>query len=320
MKYLQAVLGILFLMLTVYAHNPGADDSLPWIPFTWEPENPNKGIPEKTQFSIPVKITGISQQFEALINLNSMARTMLNGYAFDRCLKKYPALKQRIDTTRIAYIQDIFCPFLTKIELTLGEIVFPETDIPLFYNYLYTAADSLSAKSEKRIATIATDFFADGVLVIDYPNERLCRLNEIAESWKEKFYFVDIRKSKDYPTVILPLKIAGSTRNVIFETDCNMFPLLSTPSKISKIIDAKCCTDTLLLGYGAERIELYGYKIKGAVRLGPIVFDSCPIYEVEYIDDDDLNKAKVWGIIGNRYFLNRTIVIDYKNGKFGISY
>ena len=118
--------------------------------------------------------------------------------------------------------------------------------------------------------------------------------------------------------VILPLKIAGSIRNVVFETRYNMFPLLSTPSKVSEIIATEYHTDSLSFGFEKDQINIYGYKIKGNVQFGPIVFDAFPVYETEY-NDEDMDEAGVWGIIGNRYFLNRTIIIDYKNRRFGVS-
>lgn len=62
-----------------------------------------------------------------------------------------------------------------------------------------------------------------------------------------------------------------------------------------------------------------GYIPDVKIMLGKEELDnSLPVYGSDMLNDKNLDRSGYWGLTGNRYFLDKTIVIDYKNRRFGI--
>lgn len=315
MRKLLLAAGALLLITSAYAQKL-PDDHLPWIPFAWKSESISGKVVEKTSFSIPLSIEGIPHSFDAQFDLGA-ATTMLYGNTIAPYLEKYGV---RADTTQTIYIQGEPCPVLPKAALKLGAVAFQGTNVALFQGYgdLMTA-DSISTPTIKHAGTVAADLFNDGVLVIDYPNERLCRLDSIPGDWHEAFELVDIDYIEEMNWIFLPLQIGDATHKILFDTGSSMFPLLSSPSNIAAIADTRHCTDSLTVGAWGNQVQVNGYAPTVKIRLGTTTFAPQPVYASEYLSDETLNEAGFWAIVGNRYFLDRIVVIDYRNKRFGIS-
>lgn len=274
---------------------------------------------EKTAMSVPVKIGEMPYPFDAQFDLGASA-TMVYGNTFAPYMQKHSEIKQRLDTTRTVNIQGERCAILSKIDLTLGETAFPQTDVVLFSNYGDAmTADSVGTSSVKHIGTIAADLFNTGVLVIDYPGERLCGMKNVPQAWEQEFEFVDIDYDAEMNWILIPLKIGGEVRKVLFDTGSSMFSLLSSPSHIAGIADTTNCTDSLSVGAWENTVQVHGYAPHAAVQFGSVAFTPHSVYASPYLDDQTLEEAGFWGIVGNRYFLDRTIIVDYRNKRFGIS-
>lgn len=303
-----------FLAISALAQTSGPD----WIPFTWESATMGDRKIEKTAMSVPVKIGKMPYRFEAQFDLGASA-TILYGNTFAPYLEKYGDLKQS-ESTRTVTIQGESCPILSKTDLILGETAFLEKDIALLPNSgEVMTTDSVGTNSVKHIGTVAADLFNTGVLVIDYPAQRLCRLENIPRNWEAKFEFVDIDYDAQMNWILIPLKIGDQTHKVLFDTGSSMFALLSSKSHVSTIADTKHYADSLSVGAWGNTVQVYGYKSDVPVQFGSVAFAPHPVYASPYLDDQTLSEAGFWGVVGNRYFLDRTILIDYKHKRFGIS-
>ena len=155
--------------------------------------------------------------------------------------------------------------------------------------------------------------------VIDYKNQRLCGIESLPSDWEQRVEFVDIEYVKESNLVFLPLQIGDITYRVMFDTGSSIFPLLSSLSKIARISNPDRCVDSLTVLSWGKPVDVYGYIPDVKIMLGKEELDnSLPVYGSDMLNDKNLDRSGYWGLTGNRYFLDKTIVIDYKNRRFGI--
>ena len=194
-------------------------------------------------------------------------------------------------------------------------------DVLIFFEDFGTemTKDSLCTSTIKHIGTIAADLFEGKILIIDYKNQRLCGIESLPSDWEQRVEFVDIEYVKESNLVFLPLQIGDITYRVMFDTGSSIFPLLSSLSKIARISNPDRCVDSLTVLSWGKPVDVYGYIPDVKIMLGKEELDnSLPVYGSDMLNDKNLDRSGYWGLTGNRYFLDKTIVIDYKNRRFGI--
>lgn len=303
----------------IYAQDDKFEDNIPWINFEWQSHELNGRLIEKTAITVPVRIDNLPYKFDAQFDLGAIS-SMFYENTINPYLSIYPYLTEKIDTTKTGLIQGIHSPVIRDIDLTLDGILFPKRELLLFKGYGDVMnTDSVHTPSVKHIGTIAADLFADKILVIDYPNQRLCGLNTIPHSWVKNFEFVDIEHIKERNWLLLPLQINGNTEKVVFDTGSSLFPVVSSAQKISSIADTTKIVDQFTGSSWGEAEVVYGFEPNVEIKIGTTILESLPVYYSENIDDEMLDYAGFWGLAGNRYFLNKIVILDYKNQRFGIS-
>jgi hypothetical protein len=231
-------------------------------------------------------------------------------------LEKYPALKAKIDTTRTFRIQDQKNVKLVGVALTLGGVPFGLHDVGYFKNYgdsLTSAA--LARQDEVHIGTIAPDFFQNKVLIIDYHRQRLCVSDnvpaEFARATFQPFKLTDGR-------IKIPLRISGVSQDLLFDTGASLFALSTTQPRALAVTTGPV-QDSLKISSWGEYYYVYGRRTKGPVAFG----NKCLPVTLTFYDKKSrytkfFEQEHIWGMTGNAYFLNNTIIIDYKNRVFGV--
>ena len=72
------------------------------------------------------------------------------------------------------------------------------------------------------------------------------------------------------------------------------------------------------LWWGQE-ITFYGLEINKPIAFGGKVLKSAKVYyDKEGLWDGIYNSYNIWGITGNAYFFDNTVIIDYKNKLFRV--
>lgn len=87
---------------------------------------------------------------------------------------------------------------------------------------------------------------------------------------------------------------------------------------MAQIADTSHCIDSLAISSWGEISNVYSYQPKVKIEFDNMDLSSHQVFAGDQVSDEMLEDAGFWGIVGNRYFLNQTVVIDYKNNKFGI--
>jgi hypothetical protein len=122
----------------------------------------------------------------------------------------------------------------------------------------------------------------------------------------------------DSGRIKVPFNINGRKEMLMFDTGSSMFSLLTTKSNAIQISDG-IVADSLSVNSWGNEIPVYGSNISADVKFAG---KSLPASLVYYVDnpqfDAGFKQMGIWGITGNAYFSNNTIIIDYRNKKIAV--
>jgi hypothetical protein len=256
------------------------------IPFVWSDAELNGDHFAKTSMHIPVKLSGDSSTYY---------------FQFDTgANKSFLYTKGNTDSTLVKR-----CNNGDSILSNIGLLHL----IPISSNSVYKES------GKTFIGTIGADFFADKIIEINFPEQRI----NVLESYdSSKYELMPCKGSLGRPTITLT--IDKQEYNFLYDTGSSLFDLWTT----KKLWNKWKSPDSPIQEYP---ISSWG-KINSASRAklyAPIAINqktSTQLIEIWYNSNKNFKKsfrnARVSGIIGNKPFTNQTIIIDIVNQRIGI--
>ncbi len=288
---------------------------LRWLPFNWEGATLSGRHFDKVAIMVPVTIDNLPHKFNMQLDLGAVT-TVVYGNTLAPYLEKYPALKAKMDTTKTFRIQSQKNVKLAGVALALGGVPFGQHDVGYFKNYgdSLTAA-ALARQDEVHIGTIAPDLFQDKVLIIDYPHQRLCVSDKVpAEFARAAFQPFKLKDGR----IKMPLRIGGVSQDLLFDTGASLFALSTTELR-ARAATIGPVKDSLKISSWGEYYYVYGRRTKVPVSFGTKLLPATlAFYDKKSRYAKFFEEENIWGITGNAYFLNNTVIIDYKNRVFGV--
>ena len=288
---------------------------LNWIPFNWTGDSVSGRYFDKLAITIPVTLDKLPHQFNMQLDLGAVT-TVIYGNFIQPYLEKYAELKKKIDTTLTFVMQGQKTCMFKNMGLKLGNVSFGNINIGYFKNFGDSILmDSINSLSIKHIGTIAPDIFQDKLLIIDYPNERICIVDDLPKVYSKAFFMpYKIRNGR----IKIPFIIGEKEEDVLFDTGSSLFSLMTTEKRAIEI-SGNQISDSLKSSSWGESFWFFGQKTNLKIKFGNKQFKPALIFY------DRLNKfdkfyeeESIWGITGNAYFFNNVVIIDYKNKRFGV--
>lgn len=180
--------------------------------------------------------------------------------------------------------------------------------------------DSLVSRrvNHKQIGVIGSDILKNKILIIDFPNTRMCIVDSVDSLYRKTFDMVEMKIIRSWP--VIPVQINGDKKWMIFDTGSSNNDLLTTKSNWDLLGDKTMHVDTMgpANSWGTP-ISLYGLPLKNGCKIGNTNFKKCRIW---YTNSDRIEKLikgdNLFGITGNAMYLNKTVMLDYKNKRFGV--
>lgn len=308
-----------FVLLLLFNLNGYGQSSikLPWFHFDWETADMGGRTIEKSAILLPFKIEQMPYQFKAQFDLGATT-TMLYGKAMSPYLERYPQIQNKLDTTLKVLIEGSQHPSFRSLTLTVDKVRLPGINVGYFSNFGQTmTADSVNTPSVKLVGTIAGDICRDKVLIIDFPHQQMCVTQSIPAAFKSA-RFVQCRLMDG--RLMIPFSINGKVAYVMFDTGSSLSSLLTHTSNLHDVsLPGAPDADSLMVSTWGRQHMLYFKEITAVVKVGDKTLGKGL---VDYEDDPNLAKflesENLWGITGNKYFLNNTVIIDYKHKLFAV--
>jgi len=288
-----------------------------WIDFDWVGDSIGNQYIDKLAITIPFSIEGIPHKFKSQFDLGANL-TMVYGNTLKPYLDKYKNVK--LDTIANANFENGKKIFFKSIAFRLDTVLFK--NLELFYYNGYgevLTQDSVDTPTIKHIGTIGTDLFKEKYLIIDFPNQRIASLDSLNTHYKNKTSFVDAIQDR-HGRLKVPVTINGTTHYFLFDTGASMFPLAVDKDDIEEISKESSATDTLTTSSWGEYYDVHGYKITSDIYIGnfKIETENLKVYDSKKEFKQFYEKEEIMGLMGNSFFLDKRIIVDYKNKRFGI--
>jgi len=294
-----------------YGHPTG---TLPWIPFKWIGNEIKRKQVEKNALCVPVKIDNIPHDFYFQFDMGS-TYTMLYENSLQPYLDKYPQLSNKLERKRPELMFWDDSKDFADLQLALGSVPFTGSHVYIKRSYgRVLNHDSITNNSQKIIGTIGVDMLQTHVVIIDYPNQRICILDTLPVAYNATFSPFHLSR---HGKVLLQMKYNGLVYDVIFDTGSSIFSLLTSGERLY-LFSGENNNDTIPIVSWGEVHRLIGRHMPGTVLLNNIPFSNVEVYGDYRLNDELLKEEKADAVTGNALFWNKTVVIDFKRKLFGV--
>lgn len=161
------------------------------------------------------------------------------------------------------------------------------------------------------IGTIGADIFQNKVLIIDYPNQRFAICDTVPRIYQNHLLNIELNNSGK---IILPYKSKGNYYKIMFDNGSSLFPIIARTINRPKFSNNPVI-DSLNISSWGEIHMVDSRLITDSFELAGKIFCNVKVYENHTDNGMDMNTD---GMAGNYLFWNNTVIIDYKNKKFGV--
>ncbi|MDH6253259.1 hypothetical protein M2347_002986 [Chryseobacterium sp. H1D6B] len=316
-KQLLIIAGLCSILAGCMVSNKNDDhtNSYSWFPFSWYAANLSGKNFDKVAMLVPVKVNDLKASFTLQFDLGSDATIIygntINSYYKQNEMKNFivESSKSTDDGGKTVYATKGLVYHFGK--LSKDNLMYKDDygdKIP---------QDSLFTKNPKHIGSLGADVFNDKILIIDYPNKRMCVLDSLDDYWKKRTTFVEARSKNG--RLHIPLTINNQIHWFLFDTGASLFPINTNKELWSSIIDKTAKTDTIIANSWGDKVKFFGRPIKEKVYLGKRKLEDNYAWYNENERLQEFNKdEEVDGLTGNAFFFNNIVVLDFKNKKFGV--
>lgn len=312
------LLALILSSTTFFASSQPVElENLKWYDFYWMGDSANP----KDAMILNGKVDTVNFNFRWQFDTGS-PRTFVYGNVWNSFCNAFPYLKKlffTIDTLKA----DGF------INLKDGGIKISGNKLPqnnrigLLQGYGNTIDKNVILENLGAFTTLGTigiDIFRQGVLVIDFKKNKIAYADKLQDQfYSKKQNTIDFTLYQN--RIILPIKIGNSIFNFFYDSGASLFPLKTTAAftSIKALVNY---TDTLrnITTWG-KSYDVPGGSIQKKVKLGNLKLAHPKIYvhpDPELYHTKIFQEANTSGLIGNAYFENRVIVIDFTKMKFTI--
>ena len=283
--------------------------AIAWAKFEWTNDTFGGKYFERTSMNIPCKLEGLPNTFTFQFDLGAFSTGVYeNPYSSFYILNK--ELESKIKRLK------------SPIQFWNKNKTFQNFQIN-FGNYTATNKEGFVYKDygEKIVApnltdtfhlgTIGSDLFKDKVLIIDYPNRRFAICDTIPKEFAMNLIDIELDNNG---RAILPMTIHNNSYRIMFDNGSSIFPII-TEAKNIRNYSTLPDIDTIRISTWGQTHGVTGKMIKDSFELAGQKFSNVKVYA----NHTGLGIDKQTdGMTGNALFWNRTIVIDYRNKKFGV--
>lgn len=309
-RFIYPVLGMLLCLLTACSgeSNVFQTKGVQWTEFQWVPAEIGGKLEEKAAIMLPLKIDG-QNEGNLLMQLDTGCwSTVFYELPFQLIDKDAYRVKNTKDGRPLAVQYDGAIGTL-PIKRGLAQI---KQDYGTPYQQL---------QGDIYFGTVGLDMFAEHVLVLDFPNQRLCVLDSVSDlpaeiaanssfapaGWAQGWFAVEA-------------VAAGRSLDLFFDTGST--PLIVT-AELWQQLTGKAEEDQGVERFTGnswgEQISLLEAPLLGEFSLGDFHAEDISVYQTTSFNQMFI-QVGVDGLIGNALFYDEYVVIlDLKEMRFGLA-
>lgn len=312
----MAVFGLTIFFVSCKSSEKSSENFIPdnlTEKFYWSPAEISGRHFDKAAIYLPISLDTISEIHYSQFDLGSDATILYQNNL--KSITNYNYLK--LDSLSDANTERPL--FIVKgVELNIGKINFGKRNVLGFYNYGEPVIRKKDTSvSENSIGTIGADIFQNKLLVINFPNQTISVLDSTNMDLENFFSFVDCKIENN--RIMIPIIVNGKTHYFMYDTGSSLFPMITSFNNWKEITTEKV-NDTLSVTNFGNPLIMVGSNSSKEINIGINSIVNFPVYYAKDNNFDEMfEQLKCDGIIGNAFFFSKTICVDFKTNRFGIS-
>ncbi len=284
--------------------------SLFWIPFQWSHEGPEGQTLPRSAMFVPGSLPTLNDlggwfQFDL-----GAPTSVLYGQSFS------PKQRERLQAQ----------PFRPRPAIFNGQEV-PVLEVPVRFGPWEVAPviwladfgdDEPMPDGRPILGTLGGDFARGHVLVVDFPGERLTRLDAVPAAWDAAAHWTRLRLT-ERGHVLIQVEVDGEPHWVMFDTGSSLFEFV-TSAAIWRTLCHGSVTDTLRITAWGKMLELPGGPVRAPFTLAGLPLPVRTAYYYQNMPGWDAfrEQSGILGLMGNAPFWEHAIVLDFPHERFGV--
>ncbi len=309
---------VLFSLISLYGYNQNYRDErhISWIKFQWEGDSIGNRYFDKLAMLVPFQIESIPYKFTSQFDLGAPV-TMIYGNSFKPLLNKFPEITEKLDTVNKKYvIQGIKVGGFSNISFYLDTVKFDHQNLAFFEGFGEKySKDNFKKDTILHIGTIGSNLFKNKVLIIDFKNQKIAVLDSIPYKAEKGLTDIIIEKGR----IKVPVTIDGKKVYVLYDTGSGFATLYLSTNNWNNYRDSVATPDTIMATAWGIEYPLLISKTDIEIKIGNSLFKPETVVanslEPYY---NFFKKENIIGLMGNKLFYDKTLIIDFRNKKFGI--
>ena len=285
-----------------------------WLPFKWASDSLGKRFFDRLAINIDSKINQVLYPLELQFDTGA-PNSILYGNTLSSLIKLQPSLAAQWPELKRDSLKE-WIPINIDLAMT------PTGSRVSKAYVLNQYGDTISPDEWKKgkpvhIGSWGLDARLGKTVLLDFKNQRIAFLDQPVN--EQLISFVQFKFEKN--RIKVPLTINGKEYYFLYDSGASLFPIM-TVKKGWDLINPVATSDTI------KRVSTWGkyYDVYGALLAAKVYIGDTPLAPktIYYHPDPDkyhgpvFDEAGVIGSIGNSYFFDQILVIDFKNNRFGV--
>jgi len=291
------------------------DTGIPWIKFVWTNDSMGKRYYEKTGMNIPVKINDLPYDLTFQFDLGD-EHTEIYENNLAAIYEVNPQIKNKIVRLRSIFQFWNNNKSYKNIVIEAGDYNFKSPNCYVRRNFGEGIdKERILMNRPLHIGSIGVDLFQNKVLIIDYPGERFCILDEVPAGYNVNMVPI---KLSNAGMVLLPMKLNGKSYDCFFDNGSSIFQLIGSSTRVTDY-SKEPDNDTIPISSWGVIHNMTGRKINGTIEIGGQKFNDVEIYadHRKASQEKALNDPS-YLVTGNALFWDKMVIIDFKRKLFGV--
>ena len=271
------------------------------IPITWIKNE----VSPISAMLLPIKINGITTQFYMQFDSGSPS-TIFYKKAIESIILKFPNKIYKIDSVSKS----------VNFNFNVGKINV-SSNIFSVINYGETINWN-DNNSIKIIGTIGNDFLEKKITVLNF-KEGYCYFGESFhnKNLEKSLVKFEFKKRK----ILIPAKINGEKYNLLYDTGTSAFELITSKKIWSELLKKN---EEIKIDKGnswGNVLKTYTTRSEKYIRFENTKIDLNEVTYIEgttFIQNSLMKLSGMGGMIGNKIFRDKVLILDCKNQKIGI--
>lgn len=286
-----------FLALFIVLVSFFANAQLRKIDFNWEKDSINGKLIYKIAMSVPFEIEDKTYRFQFDLGANM---TLI----YDKCFLNTKFIKEKkIVPDMDAAGHKVFN--VSNQNIKIGDFKISD----------YELHGLLDFDQDEACGVVGADLFQNKYLIIDFPKNKIFVAEKLPRRIAKKTDFIDIKIINNKP--IIPITIDNKVYNFQYDSGASIFPIVTYKKNFQDLIEKSKIIENFNIRNFNNPLIVKAIETDNNIKIAKSTFNTKALWFTEE-DIFEFEPQGIDGIIGNVFFLDKTIIIDFKNKKFGI--